>query len=108
MSREELLIGKVLRIGLWLSVLIVLVGGIFYLIQCGDKPIQYELFQPERQAQFLKSCSAVIIIQLGLFVLVLTQVMRVGLTAWLFFSIKDYFFVVVSLSILFIMIYSLF
>lgn len=108
MSREELLIDKVLRTGLWLSVLIVLLGGILYLIQCGNQSIHYELFQPQLRAEFLKSCSGVIIIQLGLFVLVLTQVLRIGLTGWLFFKLKDYFFTWVSIGILLVLIFSLF
>ena len=108
MSRAELLIGKVLRVGLWLSVLIVLVGGIFYLIQYGHESVHYELFTPKFQPQSLMLSSSTIIIQLGLFVLILTQVLRVMLTAWLFLDLKDYVFTGISLVILGVLIYSIF
>lgn len=105
MNSEERLIGIVLRIGLWLSVLVVFVGGIFYLIQCGGEPIQYKIFQTK---SFISNCSARFIIDIGLLFLVFTQIFRVLLTAWLFLKQKDYFFTSISLYIFSVLIYSIF
>lgn len=105
MNSEERLIGVVLRIGLWLSVLVVLIGGIFYLIQCGGEPIQYQIFQKK---SYINNCSARHIIDIGLLFLVFTQIFRVLLTAWLFFNQKDYFFTSISLLIFSVLIYSIF
>ena len=115
MDRSELLIGKVLQWGLWLAVLVVGLGGTFYLIQCGQDIIQYKELDLMLDLNFKESlifyterCSAQIIILIGLFILLLTQVLRVILTAWLFFKKKDYPFVWISLSVLIILIYSIF
>lgn len=116
MKQAELLIGQMLRAGLLLSVLVVLVGGVMYLIQNGHETIHYRVFQPE--ASDLSTMSGILataltfsapgIIQLGLLILVLTQVLRVALTAWLFAQERDFLFTWISLIILAILIYSVF
>lgn len=116
MKQTEILIGNVLRIGLWLSVVIVLIGGALYLIQNGNELIHYSAFQEEPQhihtmAGILHSAltfSAVGIIEFGLLVLVLTQVIRVGMTVWLFAEERDAVFTWISLIILAVLIYSIF
>lgn len=116
MKQTEMLIGSMLRVGLWLSVLIVLIGGTLYLIQNGNELIHYSAFQEEpphvhTMAGILHSAltfSAVGIIEFGLLVLVLTQVIRVAMTVWLFAQEHDAVFTWISLSILAVLIYSIF
>lgn len=116
MRRMELLIGEVLSIGLLLSVLIVLIGGIFYLIQNANLLIHYQVFQQESNTVLSFSqwwnqkndFPAQSIILLGFFILVLTQVIRVILTAFMFLIRREYIFTVISLFILGVLLYSLF
>lgn len=116
MRHIELLIGQMLRIGLLLSVLIVLVGGVMYLIQNGHELIHYQAFHEEPDGFYtmsgiLKSAltfSAVGIIQFGLLVLVLTQVLRVAMTIWLFIQERDVIFTGISFAILAVLVYSIF
>ncbi|MHB1948607.1 MAG: DUF1634 domain-containing protein [Gammaproteobacteria bacterium] len=116
MKQTEMLIGRMLRVGLWLSVLIVLIGGALYLMQNGHELIHYSTFQEEpRHVHTMRGIlhsaltfSAVGIIQFGLLVLVLTQVLRVAMTVWLFVQERDAVFTWISLIILVILIYSIF
>lgn len=117
MRETELMIGYVLRAGLWLSVVIVLMGGSLYLLQNGGHLIHYQVFEQGSKANLsalseiwgdVFSFSARGIIELGLLVLVFTQVLRVVLTAWMFFVVRDYFFTIISLLILGVLIYSIF
>lgn len=112
----ELVIGQVLRWGLILSVVIVSIGGALYLHENGHQFIHYNVFENGSLAIFsfrgilreAMSLSAQGIIELGLLVLVLTQVLRVILTAWLFALERDALFVCISLGILGVLLYSLF
>lgn len=116
MKEMELVIGQILRWGLFLSVIISLIGGILYLRQYGHDPIHYQAFHAE--PKHLKttfgivhaawSLSATGVIQFGLLILVLTQILRVILTIWLFLQEKDVFFVGISVIILIVLIYSIF
>lgn len=117
MVRMEWFIGQVLRWGLLLSVGIVLVGGTIYLAQHGQEPIPYHVFLPNEHNglntmmgifRSALTLSAVGIIQFGLLLLVLTQVLRVGLTALLFIIERDYLFTWISVIILSVLIYSVF
>jgi uncharacterized membrane protein len=115
MQSIELLIGRVLRVGLIASVLIVLTGGVFYLLQNGHQDIHYQVFQYTSTFSSITNIlheaftrSPAGIIQLGLLVLVLTQVLRVLLTIGLFLKIKDYLFTIISLIIFAILVYSIF
>lgn len=116
MVRAELIIGHMLRIGLWLSVVVVSIGGILYLMQCGQETMHYQTFHFEPGVPTslldiwheLTKSSAQGIIQFGLILLILTQVLRVALTAWLFMRERDYIFTWISSIILLVLIYSIF
>lgn len=112
----EIVIGYTMRIGLIISIMIVLVGGILYLVQFGNQPIHYQVF--DHHTSSLMSVSGIVrkalnlssigLIQFGLLVLVLTQVIRVLLTAVLFIKQRDYIFIAISLGIFFVLVYSIF
>jgi uncharacterized membrane protein len=112
----EMFIGYIMRTGLWISVIIVSIGGMLYLLQNGQHVVHYDTLQHDPRV--VTSMSGILreaftfsaegIIWLGLLILVLTQVVRVALTAMLFFKDKDWIFTGISLIILVILIYSIF
>lgn len=114
MKKTEIFIGQVLRWGLLLSVVVVLIGGILYLVQNGHQTIHYSSFQVEKGhsltdiMQNTVTLTAAGIIQFGLLLLVFTQIIRVALTTWLFAQKRDIFFTSISVMILIVLIYSIF
>lgn len=116
MQKMQLLIGQVLKIGVFLAFFIVLIGSILYLFQHGSEMISLQKFSTAPLE--LKSTGQIFsesfafsplgIIQLGLLVLVLLQIVRVALTLWLFIQLQEIIFILISLFILFVLIYSLF
>lgn len=116
MKQTELLMGQILRAGLWLSVIIVLIGGVIYLNQHGSQLVHYQFF--DLKTTQLTTMSGILntaltfsargIIQFGLLILVLTQVLRVALTVCFFLQERDYIFTIISFMILLILIYSIF
>lgn len=114
-ERLQLLIGKFLLAGLLITLIITIFGGAYYLFQHGEEINNYRIFQKEPRGyssiqiwQNAFTFSAAGIIQLGILILILTQLFRVALTAWYFFRLKEQKFVWLSLFILAILIYSLF
>ncbi|MEJ2574460.1 MAG: DUF1634 domain-containing protein [Gammaproteobacteria bacterium] len=111
----EGLIGRLLIIGVVVSGLIALTGGVVYLIHHGNAPVNYHIFRGEPAG--LRSIDGVArevslltgrgLIQLGLVSLVALQVMRVALTLWLFHTVRDWKFMAISLVILLALGYSL-
>jgi uncharacterized membrane protein len=115
-ERMEGLIGRLLIIGVAVSGLIVLAGGVLYLIRHGGAPVSYHIFRGEpvdlrtidgvaHEARLLTGRG---LIQLGLVLLVAIQVLRVTLTVWLFHARRDWKFVWISLVVLTVLVYSLF
>ena len=112
----QLLIGQVLKIGVLLAFFIVLIGSVMYLFTHGNEVVSLQKFSV---APFqLKSIGQIFsdsftlsplgLIQLGLLVLVLLQMIRVAMTLWLFVQLQEVIFVLISLFILLVLIYSLF
>lgn len=114
MRQMDILISYVLRTGLWLSVIIVSIGGALYLVQNGSELIHYHTLEHEPEVTVLmilyelRTLTAEGIISLGLFILVLTQVARVILTVIIFIAERDTIFALISLWILTALIYSIF
>lgn len=114
-EKTERLIGNLLRAGVIASALIVLAGGVLYLVHEGRARPDYGTFRG--QPAYLTSVSGVVsatlkldsngLMQLGLMLLVLTPIARVVLSAYAFFREGDNTYVVVSLIVLAILIYSL-
>lgn len=116
MESIQLTISKLMIIGIVISLLLVAGGGIFYLSLHGSEIVSFSTFHQEPQT--LTSIRGILrdaislaprgIIQLGLLVLLLTQVLRVILTTWFFAKIHNSVFVWISLFILAVLIYSVF
>ncbi|MGB8988045.1 MAG: DUF1634 domain-containing protein [Candidatus Sulfotelmatobacter sp.] len=114
-QRMELLIGQLLRAGVLLSAAVVLLGGGVYLVRHGHSRPDYRVFRGEpadlrsvggivRQALALRGEG---IIQLGLLLLIATPVARVAFSIFGFAEEHDRMYVVVTVIVLLVLIYSL-
>jgi uncharacterized membrane protein len=114
-EKVEGIVGNLLRSGVIASALIVLAGAILYLIRYGANPPDYSMFRGE-PAEFrsvegiLKAALALRsrgLIQLGLLLLIATPVARVAFSVIAFALQRDRIYVVVTLVVLGVLIYSL-
>ena len=114
-QRVEQVIGNLLRTGVILSVVVVLAGGIAYLIEHGSEPSGHHAFrsvppylrdvgQVVRAALSLDSRA---IMQLGLLLLILTPVARVVFTVFAFLWQRDYLYSAITVAVLGILLFSL-
>ncbi|MGB8885518.1 MAG: DUF1634 domain-containing protein [Candidatus Korobacteraceae bacterium] len=115
-QRIEVIIGTLLRTGVILAASVVLFGGILYLARHGHDVANYSTFHGEPED--LKSMSDIVhgalqgsahaIIQLGLLLLIATPVARVIFSAIAFAIERDSMYVVITLIVLGVLLYSLF
>ncbi len=113
--RTERIIGNLLRAGVLLSATLVLAGGTFYLARRGAEVHDYRIFQGEPAD--LRTLSGILrdarsfdargIIQLGLLLLIATPVARVAFSIFAFALERDTMYVVVTLIVLSVLIFSL-
>jgi uncharacterized membrane protein len=112
-KKIENFIVLILIIGTLISVGLVVFGGASYLIQHGFQPLQAHLIKPINKSaasilQDIFTFSSFSMINLGVLVLVLVQILRVGLLVWFYYSIRDKWFTLISAYILIILLYGLF
>jgi len=115
-QRIEVIIGTLLRTGVILAAAVVLAGGVLYLARHGHEIPNYVAFHGEPAAlkkpleifQGVVHGSARAIIQLGLLLLIATPVARVAFSAIAFAMERDTMYVVITLIVLAILMYSLF
>ncbi|MDR2953689.1 MAG: DUF1634 domain-containing protein [Prevotella sp.] len=115
----NLLIGKLLRYGVFLACGITLFGGIIYLYQHQGASMEHYKSTPDGQPfpgaeYYLRELSTIIprvfsfdgaaIIQLGVCVLIATPILRVAFSVIAFLIEKDYMYVVITLIVLIIII----
>ncbi len=115
-QRLEIIIGYLLRTGVLLSAALVVAGGAIYLARHGHEVADYRTFHGELAA--LKSFAGAVqggaswkgqsIIQLGLLVLIATPVLRVAFSVIGFAIERDHMYVVITLIVLAVLLYSLF
>jgi uncharacterized membrane protein len=115
-ERIEIIIGALLRTGVILAATVVLIGAVLFLLRYGHELPHYQTFhgEPER----LKALSEIVrgaialeprdIIQFGLLLLIATPIARVLFSAIAFAIERDSLYVVVTLIVLGILLYSLF
>lgn len=116
MQKMQLLIGQVLKTGVFLAFFIVLIGSLMYLFMHGNEIVSLQKLSVAPTQ--LKSINQIFsdsftlsplgLIQLGLLILVFLQIARVMLTLWMFVQLKEIVFILISLFILLALIYSLF
>ena len=115
-KRLEIIIGYTLRTGVITAAVIVLIGGIIYLIQDSSAVPHYHTFHAaSKQSDNLsgivhniRALNSEGIIQLGLLVLIATPIVRVLLSVVAFALERDLLYVVATLIVLGILLYSLF
>jgi uncharacterized membrane protein len=115
-ERVEQAMGNLLRAGVLLAAGVVLLGGALYLLRHGGERTDYRVFHGEPAD--LRSPVGVILdaldgrarglIQLGLLLLVATPVARVAFAAYAFARQRDHTYVVLTLIVLAVLLYSLF
>jgi uncharacterized membrane protein len=111
----ELILAHLLRAGVILSATVVALGGLAFLIRHGGDVPHYQAFRGE--PALLRSVPGILAdalalssrgwIQLGLILLILTPVARVALSVFAFARQHDRIYVVVTLIVLALLLYSL-
>jgi uncharacterized membrane protein len=109
-------VGRLLQTGVTLSAVVVLIGAALYLIRHGSEPVGYSVFQgePAEYRSFHGILHGVAtwrgrgFIQLGLLLLIATPVARVAFAVWGFAAEKDRMYVLFTLIVLAVLLYSLF
>lgn len=114
-KRIENILGNLLRAGVVFSAFIVFCGAVVYLARHGRAPADYRVFQGEPSE--LRSVPGIVrdaadvsgrgIIQLGLLFLIATPVARVIFSIWGFAAEGDRMYVVFTVIVLAILIFSL-
>jgi uncharacterized membrane protein len=115
-QRMDEIMGGLLRTGVVLAAAIVLVGGGVYLMRHRVPVTDYRVFQGEPGD--LRSVSGIFrealafhgrgLIQLGLLVLIATPVARVAFSFFAFLYERDWTYILVTLFVLGLLVYSLF
>jgi uncharacterized membrane protein len=111
----ELIIGNLLRAGVVLAAVVVLAGAGVYLVRHGSAAPHYAVFQGEptdlRTPSGILAEAATLqgraIIQLGLLILLATPVARVAFSIFAFAMERDFLYVVVTLIVLTVLVFSL-
>jgi len=114
-EQMDVIIAVILRAGVILSALTVLAGGIFYLHRYGFTLPEYRVFLGEPAD--LRNISGIIsdtlalrprgIIQFGLLMLIATPIVRVAFAMAAFALQRDRVYVIVTLIVLGVLLYSL-
>ena len=106
-------IGNLLRIGVVISMTILVVGLILYLFQSGKNVIHYETFNAKNTFHFapfwasLKSGDSQAIMELGVMALISTPIARVLFTMIGFWMEKDRMYTIIAMIVLLIIAFSL-
>jgi uncharacterized membrane protein len=115
-KQVEVLLGQLLRIGVSTAAAVVLLGGALFLVYEGRQPAHYHVFEEEpaelrspvgifREALALHSAG---IIQFGLLLLIATPVARVVLSIFAFARQRDLTYVIITLIVLAVLLFSFF
>jgi len=114
-KRAEEIIGILLRTGVTVAAIVVFAAGIPYLIQHGSAKPDYHIFRSE--PDHLRHISGIIkasidpdpaaIIQLGILILIATPVARVAFSVFAFAEERDWLYVIVTLIVLALLLFSL-
>jgi uncharacterized membrane protein len=114
-ERVEAIIGNLLRAGVLISASVVFLGGLIFLAHQGKSFANYRVFQGEPDS--LKSIPGIIryavdlhgrgIIQLGLLLLIATPLARVAFSIFGFAAQGDRLYLLFTLVVLLILLYSL-
>jgi uncharacterized membrane protein len=112
--KVEDIIGNLLRAGVILSATIVFLGAVIYLFRHGSSPASYRVFQGEpselRQPRGIVhgafAFSSRGIMQLGILLLIATPILRVAFSVFAFIAERDRMYVIFTLIVLSVLLYS--
>lgn len=114
-QRVDQIVGNLLRVGVIVSAAVVLSGGALYLVQHGSTVPDYRVFHGE--PAYLRGVPGIVsgalaldgrgLIQLGLLLLLATPIARVAFSVLAFSLQRDRTYVVVTLIVLAVLLYSL-
>lgn len=114
-NKMQSVIGTLLIVGILISLALVIIGGVWYLLENGGNSLQTQLltldtyhFSIQQIWHTAFSLTPIGFIELGLLTLVSTQILRVALLTGFYMAIRDYWFTFFSFFILFVLIYSSF
>ncbi len=104
----QIAVAWLLRIGMCIALLLVGIGGISYLWQHANDAINYRsfhgaAFEATSVMQILfaaRTLTPRVLMQLGVLVLILTQILRIAMVGWYFTKMSDYKFTVISVFVL--------
>lgn len=103
-----------MQISIIISIVFVMIGGISFLMQHGSESLHDNIFLATSydidiltiwKSEWL--FSPIRLIELGLLTLVMAQILRVALLSYYYIVIRDYWFMLFSIFILSITLYSL-
>ncbi len=112
----EQFLGNLLRVGVLSATVVVLLGAVLYLVRHGEEQAKHKAF-PDEAGQWRgikrifaegEDLSGAGVIQLGLLLLVATPVARVVFSVIGFLREGDYTYVVLTLIVLAVLLFSLF
>ena len=111
----QIILGTLLRLGVILSMTVVLIGGLLYLVYFHSNVVDYSVFTPSNnkyaslEAIFkgLKSFDSKAIIQFGTLLLIFTPITRVVFSIFSFLIERDYLYVLIGLFVLGVILFSL-
>lgn len=114
--RTELILSNLLRIGVISAGVIVLIGAIFFFIKHGNQIPNYHTFKfdslnindPLILFNELLTLKSEAIMKLGILILIATPVLRVIVSVIAFLYEKDFMYVVFTLIVLVVLLYSIF
>jgi uncharacterized membrane protein len=108
-SRLDQIIGNLLRVGVGTAAAVVASGGVWYLLRTGHSRPAYHSFHPDMRG--LHSLGSLplpqAIIMIGLLILIATPVARVVFSLFAFALERDRAYVVITLIVLVVLLYSL-
>ena len=108
----EQIIGELLRYGVLASSLVVLAGGIVYLVRHGGQYPQYHAFrgEPDKMRKPVLMWEAVLrgegrpLIQLGLLILIATPIARILFSVFGYLMEKDYLYAALTVIVLLVIV----
>jgi uncharacterized membrane protein len=114
-KRMDEIMGRLLRTGVILAAMFVLTGGIVYVVRHPEPVTDYRVFQGEPEE--LRTVPGIIhealalhgrgLIQFGLLILIATPIARVAFSVGAFLYQRDWIYVVVTMVVLGLLVYSL-
>lgn len=111
----QIILGTLLRVGVIISVSVVLIGGFIYLFFNHGQTVDYREFNPGKSGYAsiasilagVKVLDGAAIVQFGTLLLIFTPVARVVFSVFSFLIERDYLYVMIGLFVLCIILYSL-